>query len=152
MVYCVGKTVEWLGYFVLCVLLSFLLSLHCIMYKKINKRWSFRVFKRNRVQVLTFSVMLTGSLFIKEMFFLDYFNLVILLLGQLLRFLIWSFTLRNFLKSGMDLMIKSHAVKVIRKVLLVSMVGGTCFIVGYAIYLIIMESVYKKSVLSMMIR
>lgn len=49
MTYCVGKTIQWVDYAVLSCLLSFLLALHCIMYKKINKRWSFRVLKRNRV-------------------------------------------------------------------------------------------------------
>lgn len=61
MVKCVSETIEWTGFITLCALLSFLLALHCIMYKKINKRWSFRVFKRNRVQVLTFGVILTAS-------------------------------------------------------------------------------------------
>ena len=118
------------------------------MYKKINKRWSFRVFKRNRVQVLTFGVILTASQFIKITFMWDYGDLLILLLGQLLRFLIWSLTLRNFLKSGMDLMIKTYAVKIIIRVLQVSIVVGACFFVGYAVYLVVQESVYNANVLT----
>ena len=118
------------------------------MYKKINKRWSFRVFKRNRVQVLTFGVILTASQIISKTFMWDYGDLLILLFGQLLRFLIWAFTLRNFLKSGMDLMIKTSAIKIIIQVLRISTVLGACFFVGYAIYLIVQESVYNKNVLT----
>ena len=36
-IYCIGKTVEWVNYFLLSILLAFLLSLHCLMYKRINK-------------------------------------------------------------------------------------------------------------------
>ena len=49
MEYCVFKTAEWTNYLVLSGFLAFLLAGHCIMYKKVNKRWSWLIFKRNRV-------------------------------------------------------------------------------------------------------
>ena len=78
-VYCVGKVVIWANFFVLSVMLGFLLALHCIMYTKINKRWSFKVFKRNRVQILTISLLLTTIEFIKMTFILVYADLLMLL-------------------------------------------------------------------------
>ena len=48
-VYCYAKTIEWVNYFILTCLLSFLLTLHCIMYKRINQRCSLQILKRNRV-------------------------------------------------------------------------------------------------------
>jgi hypothetical protein len=66
--YCIGKTLEWIGYFILSVLFSFLLALHCIMYTKINKRWSFKIFSRNRVQILSLSLLMTSLLFLKLTF------------------------------------------------------------------------------------
>ena len=79
---------------------------------------------------------------------LDYGDLVLLLMAQFMRFLIWSFTLQNFLKSGMDLMIRTYTVKMILKILRVSIIGGACFFIGFAIYLIVQESAYDKNVLS----
>ena len=76
--YCISKTIQWINYVILTCLLSFLLTLHCIMYRKINKRWSFLIFKRNRVQILTLSVILTSSLLIKLTFMMDYMDLVLL--------------------------------------------------------------------------
>ena len=100
---CVSDTVQWFIYFVLSCLLAFLLSLHFLMYTKINKRCSFRVLKRNRVQILVLSLTLTMAMFVKLTFMLDFASLVLLLFAQLLRFLIWSLTLINFLKSGIEL-------------------------------------------------
>ena len=77
--YCVSMTFEWIGYLVLTCSLTFLLSLHCLMYKRINNRWSWRIFTRNRVQILTLSVLLTGTLFVKETFIMKYADLVLLL-------------------------------------------------------------------------
>ena len=101
--YCVSKTIEWFNYLVLSCLLGFLLALHCIMYKKVNKRCSFKIFKTNRVQILSLSLLMTGALFVKLSFRMKYADLVILLVAQLLRFLIWSLMLINFMKSGIDL-------------------------------------------------
>ena len=72
-------TIEWVNYFILSGLLAFLLTLHCLMYTKINKRCNVRVMKRNRVQILVLSLILTGSMFIKLTFLLDVINLVLLL-------------------------------------------------------------------------
>lgn len=49
LVQCVTMTIEWANYLILSCLLAFLLTLHCLMYTKINKRCSVRVLKRNRV-------------------------------------------------------------------------------------------------------
>lgn len=50
------------------------------------------------------SLVLTCAMFIKLTFMLEFAGLILLLFGQFLRFLIWSLTLINFLKSGIDLM------------------------------------------------
>ena len=42
-------------------------------------------------------------MFVKLTFMLQFASLVLLLFAQLLRFLIWSLTLINFLKSGIEL-------------------------------------------------
>ena len=79
--YCITKSIEWGGYFVLSCLLGFLLALHCIMYKKINRRCSFKIFKRNHVQILTLSLILTVTLFIKLSFMMEWGDLVLLLMA-----------------------------------------------------------------------
>ena len=136
--YCVAKTIECFNYLILSCLLGFLLTLHCIMYKKVNKRWSFKIFKRNRVQILTLSIILTTAMLVKLTFLMKYADLVILLLAQLLRFLIWSLTLINFMKSGMDLINSSSTIVILRLLKICTLVG-VCFFSGYAIYLIVQE-------------
>ena len=138
--YCVTKALEWFGYLVLSCLICFLLVLHCIMYKKINRRCSFKIMKRNRVQILSLSLLLTVTLFIKLTFIMDYADLVLLLVAQLIRFVIWSLTLINFLKSGLDLahnMPRSQEMTL--KILRVSTFVGVAFFTAYAIYLIVSE-------------
>ena len=100
---CVTLIIEWVNYLILTCLLAFLLTLHCLMYTRINKKCSVKILKRNRVQILILSVCMTSAMFIKLTFLFSLMNLILLLLAQLLRFLIWSLTLINFLKSGMDL-------------------------------------------------
>lgn len=148
MVYCLGRTIQWVNYFILSCLLGFLLALHCIMYKKLNKRWSCRVFKRNRVQVLSLSLLLTTIQFFKMTFMMDYADLFMLLLAQLIRFLIWALTLRNFLKSGMDLMVKTSVTKLIVFVTKVSTIVGATFFTLYGIYMLVEENFEHKDVLS----
>ena len=79
MTYCVTKTIQWIVYVLLTALLGFLLSLHCIMYKKINRRCSWKILRRNRVQILSLSVLMTSILFVKMTFMMDYADLVLLL-------------------------------------------------------------------------
>ena len=146
--YCITKTIEWVNFLILSILIGFLLALHCIMYKRVNKRWSFLVFKRNRVQILTMSLLMTSVMFVKMTFMMEYADLVLLLLAQLFRFIVWSLTLINFMKSGMDLMVRSKAIKVTLRVLKWSIVAGTCFFSAYAIYLIFEEEVNDADVLS----
>ncbi len=146
--YCVSKTIEWLNYLLLTCLLGFLLALHCIMYKKLNKRCSLKIFKRNRVQILTLSIVMTSALFVKLTFRMKYADLVILLFAQLLRFVIWSLTLINFMKSGMDLIISSQNTKVILRLLKICTLIGVGFFSGYAIYLIVQEQRNDRNVLS----
>ena len=100
---CVTIAIEWVNYIILGCLVAFLLSLHCLMYMKINKKCSLRVLKRNRVQILTLSLMMIIAMFIKVTFMMNFADLVLLLFAQFLRFLIWSLTLINFIKSGRDL-------------------------------------------------
>ena len=75
-----------------------------------------------------------------------YTDLVLLLLAQLLRFLIWSLTLRNFIKSGMELLVVKT--RLILMSLTSSIVAGGCFFTGYIVYLLIMKTVYDEDVLS----
>ena len=37
MVYCATRCVEWINYFILACFLTFLLVIHCIMYKKVER-------------------------------------------------------------------------------------------------------------------
>ena len=86
-------------------------------------------------------------MFIKLTFMMDYADLVLLLFAQFLRFLIWSLTLTNFLKSTMDL-ITSKGTKMTLKILRFCIIGGGCFFVAYAVYMICQEQVSDKDVLS----
>lgn len=145
--YCISKAIEWANYFVLSALLTFLLVLHCIMYKKINRKLSFRIFARNRIQIILLSLLMTVTLFVKLTFIMDYADLVLLLMAQMLRFIIWSLTLMNFMKSGLDL-VESESVKVWLKALkIASVVGAACFL-GYASFLIYQERNNNKDVLN----
>jgi len=72
---------------------------------------------------------------------MEFADLVLLLLAQLFRFIVWSLMLINFMKSGMDLMVRSKAIKVTLRVLKWSIVAGTCFFSAYGFYL-----VYEKQV------
>jgi len=47
--YCLGETLLWLGFLILGIMIGFLLTLHCLLYKKVNKRCSWRILGRNRV-------------------------------------------------------------------------------------------------------
>lgn len=79
--YCLCKTIEWFNYFALSALLTVLLILHCIMYKKINRKLSLSIFRRNRIQILSLSLLMTTILFIKLTFIMDYADLVLLLMA-----------------------------------------------------------------------
>ena len=118
------------------------------MYKKINKRLSWLVMKRNRVQVLTFSILLTFIQFIKLTFIWDSADLFMVLVAQLSRFLVWALTLRNFLKSGMDLMLKTKVTRTIIFVTKVSTILGAVFFTAFGVYMWIEANFYDKDVLS----
>lgn len=147
-VYCTGKTLEWIFFLALVIILTFLLTLHCIMYKKINKRWSWLIFKRNRVQILTLSVLLTGCMFIKLTFLMDYADLVLLVIAQLLRFLIWSLCLLNFIKSATELVTNQTLIKFTIRFLKIIINIGLVVYIGYGITLIIMNEVRDTNILS----
>ena len=127
--------------------ISFLLAIHCLMYKRINKKWSWRILKRNRVQILALSLVMNVILFIKLTFNFDLLSLVIIVVGQLLRFNIWSLALMNFMKSVASL-IKSRRVKFIIKCLNLYVVIATCGFVGYSISLIVIEQATSHEILS----
>ena len=107
------------------------------MYRKINKRWSWLIFKRNRVQILTLGVVLTGSLLTKLTFMMDYTDLLLLIFSQMLRFVIWSLTLMNFMKSATAL-IPNPAIKTTIRFLKIYMYIGIFFYVGFGIALVVM--------------
>ena len=127
--YCVLKTIEWTNLLVLSCLLGFLLAGHCITYKKVNKRCSLRVFRRPRVQILTLSLVLTSSMCLKATFIMDYGDQVIIVVSQSMRFLIWSLTLLNFMKSAASL-IDSASIHITMKCLRI------CNIVGFGLFLV----------------
>ena len=79
---------------------------------------------------------------------MDYADLFMLLLAQLIRFLIWALTLRNFLKSGMDLMVRTSVTKLIVFVTKVSTIVGATFFTLYGIYMLVEENFEHKDVLS----
>ena len=86
-------------------------------------------------------------LFIKLTFNFDLLSLVIIVVGQLLRFNIWSLALMNFMKSVASL-IKSRRVKFIIKCLNLYVVIATCGFVGYSISLIVIEQATAHEILS----
>ena len=93
------------------------------------------------------SIVLTVTMFIKMTFMMDYADLVLLLIAQLLRFLIWSLTLMNFMKSMLDLL-ESQSVKLTLKILRgFSFFGAACFS-AYGCYLIIEKKLNDLDVLS----
>lgn len=147
MMYCVTETIQWVIYLVLTALLTFLLTLHCILYRKVNKKCSFRVFKRNRVQILSLSVVLTTILLIKETFMMAYADLVLLVFAQLLRFVIWSLTLLNFMKSATSL-IPNPAIKLTITFLKTYMYIGTAFYIGFGIALVLKQELSEEDILS----
>ena len=137
----------WINYVILTCLLAFLLTLHCLMYKKINKRWSFQIFKRNRVQILTLSVILTSCLLIKLTFIEDYLDLLLLVFAQLLRFVIWSLVLLNFMKSATSLVLKPSIKRGI-KFLKIYIYIGLFVYVAYGTTLILIKELTDKYILS----
>ena len=141
MVYCATRCVEWINYFILGCLLAFLLVLHCIMYKKVDRGCNLKILKRNRVQVLILSNILVWTLFIKLTFiFHDKFSgQIFIVLAQLLRFLIWTLTLINFMKSGMAL-VRSKTTKFTLKILYIFTYGGAIAMIAYGIFVIIRNS------------
>ena len=145
--YCLGKTVLWVNFAILTCLLGFLLWLHCILYKRVNGKCSLRVFKRIRVATLTLSVLLTGCMFIKMTFMMNYADLVLLILSQLLRFLIWSLTLMNFMKSAASLTV-SPRIKVAIKLLKGVIVIGLLVYIGYAFTLGVIAQTTDRQILS----
>ena len=58
---------------------------------------------------------------------------IYIVLAQLLRFLIWTLTLINFMKSGMAL-VRSKSTKVTLKILYVFTYVGAIIMTGYGIY------------------
>lgn len=145
--YCITMTIQWINYLLLSCLLSFLLTLHCLEYKKINKRCSLLIFKRNRVQILTLSVVLTTNLFIKINFTWDYLDLLLLVFAQLLRFVIWSLCLLNFMKSATSL-VPNPRIKVIIRFLKIYIYIGVAFYVSYGITLIFIKEFKNKYILN----
>ena len=70
-----------------------------------------------------------------------------LLIAQISRFIIWALTLRNFLKSGMDLMIKTKVTKMIIFVTKLSTILGAVFFTAYGVYMFVEANFYDKDVL-----
>ena len=89
--------------------------------------------------VLVLGLLLTTSQFLKMTFMMDYAELLLLLFAQLLRFVIWSLTLKNFMKSGLDLLHQWSGAKLTLKILRLFIYTGTICICGYGIYLICQE-------------
>ena len=90
---------------------------------------------------------MTIILFVKLTFLLDYADLVLLLFAQLSRFLIWSLTLINFMKSGIDL-VNTGGTQVTLKILKVYCFVGAAGFTAYAVYLIVQEKLNNVDILS----
>ena len=71
-----------------------------------------------------------------------------LLAAQMLRFIIWSLTLLNFLKSSMELMVRTNTIALILKVVKISTWVGAAAFTAYAIFLMTEENKFGKDVLS----
>ena len=85
--------------------------------------------------------------FIKYTFNFDVASLIIIVVGQLLRFNIWSLTLLNFMKSVTSLFL-SPEIKLIIKCLRIYVIIGTALFVGYGLSLFIIEARTHKEILS----
>lgn len=118
------------------------------MYKKINKRWGWRVFKRNRVQILSLSVILTAVMFIKMTFMMDYADLVLLVLAQLLRFLIWCLMLLNFIRSATELVSDQALIKFTIRCLKIIIYIGTVVYIAYAISVIVAQRINHEDIVT----
>ena len=97
--------------------------------------------------MLTLSVLLTGCMFIKLTFIMDYGDLILLVFAQLLRFLIWSVTLLNFMKSATSLVI-NPAIKIVIKWLRILTYFGLVVFIGYGITLMLIKEIGDRTILS----
>ena len=145
-VQCAGDTLLWLGFVVLSGMLGFLLTLHCIVYKRINSRCSWRIWTRNRVQVLTLSLLLTVTMTIKLTFLMEAGDHEILILDQMMRFLIWSLTLLNFMQSAATLVVDLEIKRSIRW-LKAFIYVGSCTYIAFWLFLVIMAEAFRKKIL-----
>ena len=80
------------------------------------------------MQVLSLSLLQTGAMLVKMTFLMDYFDLVLLVLAQLLRFLIWSLTLKNFMESAASLVVDQKIKQVIKALNLANYIGLLLYI------------------------
>ena len=135
-VHCTCSTMLWLGFITLVGLLSFLLSLHCIMYKRINKKCSCRIFLRNRVQTLTMGILMSIFQFLRYTFMLKDIDLVLLICCQLLRFQIWSLTVHNFMESAATLITDPKIQMTISALKIFNIVCSVCYL-AYGLVLIV---------------
>ena len=63
--YCTTRLVEYSIFIAIFGILIFLLVFHCMIYKKINRRWSWAIFKTNRMLVLTLSLVMVSCMIAK---------------------------------------------------------------------------------------
>lgn len=77
---------------------------------------------------------------VKMTFLMDYFDLVLLVLAQLLRFLIWSLTLKNFMESAASLVVDQKIKQVIKALTLANYIGLLLYIT-YGVLVVVAQEV-----------
>ena len=77
---------------------------------------------------------------------MDYFDLLMLIASQLLRFVIWSLTLMNFMKSATSL-VTNPAIKLIIKCLRIYIYVGVTLYVAFGIWLVLEKELSSEDIL-----
>ncbi len=79
---------------------------------------------------------MTGAMFIKITFVLDYADLVLLVFAQLLRFIIWSLTLKNFIESAASLVL-DEKIHLTIKALKIAIYVGLIVYIAYGVLVVL---------------
>ena len=89
---------------------------------------------------------MVGSMFIKLTFVLDYADLVLLVFAQLLRFMIWSLTLKNFMQSAASLVL-DEKIQMTIKALKIAIYVGLVVYIAYGVLVVLAQVLSQKDIL-----
>ena len=89
---------------------------------------------------------MSGSMFIKLTFVLDYADLVLLVFAQLLRFIIWSLTLKNFMQSAASLVL-DEKIQLTIKALKIAIYVGLVVYIAYGVLVVLAQELTNEDIL-----